>query len=89
MKIRTEIDSLGKIKIPYNSYFGAQTQRALENFPISGLRLPPVFVESYVLIKKSAAEVNAELGVLDKYIAKAIIIVLAVWLDIRTSRINI
>lgn len=68
-----EKDTLGDIKIPFNAYFGAQTSRAVENFPISGLKLHPVFIESYVLIKKAAAQANAELGFLDKKIAKAII----------------
>jgi aspartate ammonia-lyase len=73
LKYRTEKDTLGNIKIPFDAYFGAQTRRAAENFPVSELKLHPVFVESYVLIKTAAALANAELGVLDKKIAKAII----------------
>jgi aspartate ammonia-lyase len=73
MKTRIERDSLGKIKVPIDSYYGGQTRRAVENFPISGLNLSPVFIESYVLIKKAAAITNSELGMLDKKIARAVI----------------
>ncbi len=73
MKTRVEKDSLGRVRIPAGSYHGPQTQRARENFPISGLRLSPVFIESYVLIKKAAAQANSQLGVLDRKTAKAII----------------
>jgi len=68
-----EKDSLGNVKVPFDSYYGVQTRRAVENFPISGLKLQPVFVESYVLIKKASALANAELGVLNKKISRAVI----------------
>lgn len=70
---RLEEDSLGKVKVPAAAYYGVQTQRAVENFPISGLREYPVFIKAYGLIKKAAAQVNMDLGLLDATKAKAII----------------
>ncbi len=72
MKYREEKDSLGSIRVPEDAYFGAQTQRASENFPISGLRLPIAFMRALVLIKKCAARVNKDLGLLDPKLAGAI-----------------
>ena len=69
---RIEKDSLGEMKVPENALYGAQTQRAVENFPISGQLFGRRFIEALGLIKKSAAEVNAELGVLDEEIAEAV-----------------
>jgi fumarate hydratase class II len=59
---RIEKDSLGEVKIPLAAYWGAQTQRAIHNFPITGLKPYPAFVWSMATIKRAAAEVNAELG---------------------------
>jgi fumarate hydratase class II len=59
---RTEIDSLGEINVPAAAYWGAQTQRAVVNFPISGLKPYPAFVWSMAIIKRAAAEVNSGLG---------------------------
>ena len=73
MKYRLEKDSLGEMKVPQNAYYGAQTQRAVENFQISNLRFSNQFIQSLALIKKSSAKVNAELGLLDKDIAEVII----------------
>ena len=73
MKIRKEKDSLGTISIPENAYYGVQTRRAVENFPISGLNTHSVFVDSYVCIKKAAALTNMQLGLLSKNIGNAII----------------
>ena len=69
---RTEKDSLGEIRVPEDALYGAQTQRAVENFPISGQRFGRRFIEAMGLIKKAAAETNAELGNLDAEIAGAI-----------------
>ncbi len=69
---RTEKDSLGEVKVPAKALYGAQTQRAIENFPVSGIRFPRVFIRSLGLIKAVAAEVNAGLGLLDANIANAI-----------------
>ncbi|HSQ77619.1 MAG TPA: class II fumarate hydratase [Nitrospirota bacterium] len=69
---RIEQDSLGEVKVPADALYGAQTQRAIENFPVSGLRFPRVFIRALGLIKASAAEVNAELGLLAPATARAI-----------------
>jgi len=73
MTTREEADSLGIVHVPENAYYGAQTQRASENFPISRLRLPPVFIHSLALIKQCAARVNQELGLIPEEKAQAII----------------
>jgi len=62
---RLERDSLGEVRVPARALYGAQTQRAVENFPISGLKPWPAFIWSMALIKCAAAEVNGELGLLD------------------------
>ena len=70
---RVEIDSLGEVKVPADRYYGAQTQRAVGNFPISGIRLQPEFVRAQAIIKYAAAKANMEAGVLDKRIGEAIV----------------
>lgn len=70
---RTETDSLGDLNVSADAYWGIQTQRAIENFPISGLRTDPAFVRAYCLIKKAAAQTNAELGKLDGELAERIV----------------
>ncbi|MBW2208787.1 MAG: class II fumarate hydratase [Deltaproteobacteria bacterium] len=72
MKMREEKDTMGTVMVPEDAYYGAQTQRAVENFDISGLTLPPVFIKALGLIKKHAARVNWELGLLEEDPAKAI-----------------
>lgn len=72
-EVRIERDSLGEVHVPAAALYGAQTQRAVENFPISDERFPPVFIRALGLIKGAAAEVNAELGLLDDDKAQAII----------------
>src|SRR5512142_836721 len=69
---RFEKDSLGEVKVPSDALYGAQTQRAVENFPVSGIRFPRAFIRSLGLIKAFAAEVNAGLGLLDPVIAQAV-----------------
>lgn len=71
--MRTEYDSMGPVAVPKNAYYGASTQRAVENFPISELRLQTSFLNALALIKMCAAEANAELGLLDKDVARAIV----------------
>ncbi len=61
-KYRIETDSLGEVKVPAAAYWGAQTQRAVENFQISGLKQYPAFIWGMVVIKRAAAEVNSGLG---------------------------
>jgi len=73
MHTREETDSLGGIQVPADAYYGAQTKRAGDNFPLSRLRLPPEFIHSLALIKKSAAAVNRELGLIPEGPARAII----------------
>ena len=71
-KYRIEKDSLGEVRVPENKLYGAQTQRAIDNFPISGLPMPPAFISALGLIKYSCAETNMRLGLLDEKIAEAI-----------------
>src|SRR5687767_1490045 len=63
---RTEKDSMGEMKVPADAYYGAQTGRAVENFPISDLRFSRRFIEAMGLIKSAAATVNRDLGILDE-----------------------
>ena len=71
--MRVEKDTLGEVRVPDEALWGAQTQRAVENYPISGLREHPVFIRAFVILKKAAALANRELGVLDDVIAQAIV----------------
>ncbi len=73
MTFRIERDSLGEVEVPADALYGAQTQRAVDNFPISGLTLPLPFLRALVLIKRTAAQVNRDLGLLDEVIADAIV----------------
>ncbi|NOR70718.1 MAG: aspartate ammonia-lyase [Methylomarinum sp.] len=70
---RIEKDSMGELKVPANALYGAQTQRAINNFPVSGLVLPSAFVKTVALIKKNAAKVNMALTELDETKGNAII----------------
>ena len=70
---RTERDSMGEMQVPHHALYGASTQRAVLNFPISGLRLPRRFIRARGLIKLAAAQTNAELGLIDKAIAERIV----------------
>jgi len=70
---RLEKDSMGGLEVPKEALYGAQTQRAINNFPISGLTLPPAFIKTIALIKKTAAQVNMDLGELEPAPANAII----------------
>jgi fumarate hydratase class II len=69
---RIERDSMGEVRVPATARYGAQTQRAVENFPISGLRFPRRFIEALALVKWAAATVNRELGLLAPDMAEAI-----------------
>jgi aspartate ammonia-lyase len=69
---RTEKDSLGPLSIPADAYYGINGVRALENFQISGLKTHPKFIDAFLVIKKSAALVNGELGLIDKKQAESI-----------------
>ncbi|HEY8633270.1 MAG TPA: class II fumarate hydratase [Candidatus Limnocylindrales bacterium] len=69
---RIERDSMGEIEVPADAFYGASTQRAVLNFPISGQRFPRPFIRALALIKEAAAETNADLGLLDADVAEAI-----------------
>ena len=70
---RIEVDSIGEVKVPKDALYAAQTQRAVDNFPISNLKPWPAFIWSMALIKRAAAEVHQNLGLLDGRLAEAII----------------
>lgn len=72
MTIRTEKDSMGEFEVPADAYYGAQTARAVANFPVSGVRFPRPFIQALGAIKRAAAETNAEMGLLDSGTAKLI-----------------
>ncbi len=72
MATRIEKDSLGQKEVPAEAYYGLQSVRAMENFPISGLRMHPRMVEAIVMVKKAAALVNADLGLLKPEVGQAI-----------------
>ncbi|MCH7618650.1 MAG: aspartate ammonia-lyase, partial [Candidatus Marinimicrobia bacterium] len=73
MSSRIEKDSMGEMKVPADSYYGAQTQRAVENFRISGIRFSRRFIQALGMIKRAAAKVNAELKLLDPERKRAIV----------------
>ncbi len=73
MDTRREIDSLGEKAVPNSAYYGIQTLRATENFPVSGIMHPVVFIKAYVQVKKAAAKANMEVGWLDTKIGAAIV----------------
>jgi len=66
MKFRKEKDSIGYVKVPADKYWGAQTQRSLENFKIGGQKMPIEVIRAFAILKKAAAKTNAEFGVLPK-----------------------
>src|SRR5499433_4124084 len=72
-KTRIETDSMGAIDVPADRYWGAQTQRSLEHFKIAGERFPRELIRAFGQLKRAAAEVNAELGLLPKDVANAIV----------------
>jgi fumarate hydratase class II len=72
MKYRKEHDSMGTVKVPEEAYYSSQTQRAVDNFPISDLRFQAVFIHALALVKQGAAQVNQKLGLLDPELADAI-----------------
>ena len=70
---RIEHDTMGEVRVPTNALYAAQTQRAVENFPISGRGLSSHHIAALAQIKRAAAIANAELGVLDRSVADAIV----------------
>lgn len=73
MEFRIEKDTMGEVKVSQNAYYGAQTQRAVENFPVSGITFPPRFIHTLALVKLCAAKVNVRLGIIDQKISDAIV----------------
>ncbi|NOR20348.1 MAG: aspartate ammonia-lyase, partial [Xanthomonadales bacterium] len=73
-KTRTERDTMGELQVPVDALWGAQTQRAVNNFPISGIPVPKALIRALGLIKSAAASVNHDLGLLDKDISDAIVV---------------
>ena len=71
--MRLESDTLGSIAVPEDALYGAQTQRAVENYPISALREHPQFIRAFIVLKKAAALANRELGALEPRLAEAIV----------------
>jgi fumarate hydratase, class II len=69
---RTEHDSMGELQVPADALWGAQTQRAVQNFPISGLTLPRAFIAALGLVKQAAARANTRLGLLDAEVSRAV-----------------
>ena len=69
---RTERDTMGELQVPAAAYYGIQTARAIENFPISALRLPRPMLRALGMIKRAAAQVNEDLGFLDPKLAQGI-----------------
>jgi aspartate ammonia-lyase len=70
---RSEKDSLGTKEIPANVYYGIQTARAVENYPISGMRAHPTLIRAFGMVKEAAADANGELGLVEEKIANAIV----------------
>src|SRR5437867_13088862 len=70
---RVESDTMGEVKVPNSAYYGAQTQRAVENFAISGIRLPKEFIRAMALVKLAAARANIQLGLLEPKKGEAIV----------------
>ena len=71
-EFRVEKDSMGEVRVPAKAYYGAQSQRAVENFPVSGERMPLPVVHAVAMVKGFAAEVNAGLGILPPRLAEAV-----------------
>src|SRR5690349_8079594 len=73
MDYRIEKDSMGEMRVPHDALYAAQTQRAVENFPISGYTFPRPFIRAIALVKAAAAQANADLELLPRESADAIV----------------
>jgi aspartate ammonia-lyase len=71
--MRIEHDTLGEVRVPDDALYGAQTQRAVENYPVSGLRAHPLLIRAFIILKRAAAVANRDLGALDAALADAIV----------------
>ena len=76
MSFRTESDSLGPIQVPSDKYYGAQTQRSLDNFKIGGHQFTREFIRAYGIVKKAAATVNHDSGKLEEDIEKKLTLII-------------
>src|SRR2546426_871085 len=83
---RTERDSMGEMQVPADAYFGASTQRAVLNFPISDLRFPRQFIRALGQIKQAAAQANAALGTVDVQVAEAIVSAAQEVIDVKLDK---
>ena len=72
MKTRIESDSMGELKVPEDALYGAQTQRAINNFPVSGKSMPEAFIRALLVAKSAAAQANTSLGLLAPNVGNAI-----------------
>ena len=72
MKTRIESDSMGDLQVPQEALYGAQTQRAINNFPVSGRAMPEAFIRALLTAKAAAAQANLKLGLLPSNIANSI-----------------
>lgn len=85
IEFRIEKDTMGDVRVPVDAYYGAETQRAVDNFPVSNLRFPRAFIRALGLIKKYAARANADLGLLAPALAEAI---MAAAGDVATGKMD-
>ena len=72
-KYRITSDSMGEMEVPSSAFYGAQTQRAVNNFPVSGIKFDYDFIKAVIIIKRSAAIVNLKLNLIDKTKSNAIV----------------
>src|SRR5690554_6892290 len=72
-EFRIEKDSMGEVQVPADALYGAQTQRAIDNFRISGQAMPEAFVRALLRVKRAAAQANGELGLLEEDVSSAIV----------------
>src|SRR5690625_7432050 len=72
MNYRIETDTLGEVKVPADKYWGAQTERSRDNFPIGHEKMPIEIIKAFAVLKKSAAKANTDLGLLEAKKAEAI-----------------
>src|SRR5690606_1681363 len=86
-EFRTEKDSLGEVRVPADALWGAQTQRAIDNFPVSGQPMPPEFIVAVAQVKRASAQANASLGLLAPELRDAIVLACDN-LDRKSTRLN-
>ena len=85
MQTRTEHDSLGDVQVPAHAYYGAQTARAVANYPISGIRAHRVLIKAYGLLKQACAETNLQLKMIPQRVGRAVVRAAA---DVAAGRLD-